>query len=131
MHPAALADYLPPVAADRDRIEQVLVNLLHNSIKFTPSGGGITISAISSGDFLQVSVNDTGVGIPEQDLPYVCSVFWQGGNALASKSRGLGLGLAVARRVAENHGGALDLVSEVEKGTAVSFYLPPLEATPA
>ena len=73
---------------------------------------------------IELRVEDTGVGIPSQDLPHVCEVFWQGGNVLTEKPRGLGLGLAVARRVADNHGGTLEISSEEGKGTTVSLLLP-------
>ncbi len=63
-------------------------------------------------------VEDTGAGIPAADLPHVTEVFWQGGNVLTGKPRGLGLGLAVARRVAENHGGTLEIESEEAAGRA-------------
>jgi len=73
---------------------------------------------------VEFRVEDNGVGISEQDLPHVCEVFWQGGNVLTDKPKGLGLGLAVARRVVENHGGKLEISSEEGKGTTVSLLLP-------
>jgi signal transduction histidine kinase len=73
---------------------------------------------------VELRVEDKGVGIPAADLPHVCDVFWQGGNVLTDKPRGLGLGLAVARRVAENHGGTLEITSEEGKGTTVTMLLP-------
>ena len=117
-----IASDLPPVAADRDRIEQVLVNLLHNSIKFTPSGGGITISAVSSGDFLQVSVSDTGVGISADDLPRIFERFYKADRARSGG--GTGLGLAIVKHIIEAHGGKVWAQSVEGKGATFTFTLP-------
>ncbi len=117
-----IASDLPPVAADRDRIEQVLVNLLHNSIKFTPSGGGITISAISSGDSLQVSVADTGVGIPADDLLRIFERFYKADRARSGG--GTGLGLAIVKHIIEAHGGKIWAQSVEGKGATFTFMLP-------
>jgi two-component system phosphate regulon sensor histidine kinase PhoR len=117
-----IASDLPPIAADRDRIEQVLVNLLHNSIKFTPSGGGITISAISSGDSLQVSVADTGVGIPADDLPRIFERFYKADRARSGG--GTGLGLAIVKHIIEAHGGKVWAQSKEGKGATFTFTLP-------
>jgi two-component system phosphate regulon sensor histidine kinase PhoR len=117
-----IASGLPPVAAARDRIEQVLVNLLHNSIKFTPSGGGITISAVSSGDLLQVSVSDSGVGIPADDLPRIFERFYKADRARSGG--GTGLGLAIVKHIIEAHGGKIWAESVEGKGTTFTFTLP-------
>ena len=113
---------LPPVTADRDRIEQALVNLLHNSMKFTPSGGGITISAVSSGDFLQVSVADTGIGIPADDLPRIFERFYKADRARSGG--GTGLGLAIVKHIIDAHGGKIWAESVEGKGTTFTFKLP-------
>ena len=117
-----IASELPPVAADRDRIEQALVNLLHNSIKFTPSGGGITISAVSSGDSLQVSVSDSGVGIPAGDLPRIFERFYKADRARSGG--GTGLGLAIVKHIIEAHGGKVWTQSVEGKGATFTFTLP-------
>ena len=117
-----VASDLPPIAADRDRIEQVLVNLLHNSIKFTPSGGNITISAVSSGDSLQVSVADTGVGIPADDLPRIFERFYKADRARSGG--GTGLGLAIVKHIIEAHGGKVWAQSVEGKGATFTFTLP-------
>ena len=117
-----IASELPPVAADRDRIEQALVNLLHNSIKFTPSGGGITISAVSSGDSLQVSVSDSGVGIPAGDLPRIFERFYKADRARSGG--GTGLGLAIVKHIIEAHGGKVWAQSVEGKGATFTFTLP-------
>lgn len=117
-----VASDLPPVSADRDRIEQVLVNLLHNSIKFTPSGGNITISAISSGDSLQVSVADSGVGISADDLPRIFERFYKADRARSGG--GTGLGLAIVKHIIEAHGGKIWAQSVEGKGATFTFTLP-------
>jgi two-component system phosphate regulon sensor histidine kinase PhoR len=117
-----IASNLPPVAADRDRIEQALVNLLHNSIKFTPPGGGITISAVSSGDSLQVSVADSGVGIPADDLPRIFERFYKADRARSGG--GTGLGLAIVKHIIEAHGGKVWAQSVEGKGATFTFTLP-------
>lgn len=115
-------DDLPAVRADADRIEQVLINLLHNAIKFTPSGGEITASARQEGGWIQFSVRDTGVGIQPEDLPRVFERFYK-----ADQSRsggGTGLGLSIARHTVEAHGGRIWAESVPGEGSTFSFTLP-------
>jgi two-component system phosphate regulon sensor histidine kinase PhoR len=100
----------------------VLVNLLHNSIKFTPSGGNITISAISSGDSLQVSVADSGVGISADDLPRIFERFYKADRARSGG--GTGLGLAIVKHIIEAHGGKIWAQSVEGKGATFTFTLP-------
>jgi two-component system phosphate regulon sensor histidine kinase PhoR len=117
-----IASGLPSVSADQARIEQVLVNLIHNAIKFTPPGGRINISAKAEGDKLIVSVSDTGVGISEDDLPRVFERFYK-----ADKARGgggTGLGLAIAKHVVEAHGGRIWVESVEGRGATFSFSIP-------
>ncbi len=100
---------LPPVLAEPERIQQVLTNLLHNAIKFTPNGGHIFISADVQGDQLQVAVRDTGIGILPDDLPRIFERFYK-----ADRSRsggGTGLGLAIAKHIVQAHGGRIWAVS--------------------
>lgn len=113
---------LPAVSADAARIEQVLVNLVHNAIKFTPPGGKVDITARTEGDRLVVSVSDTGVGIPEDDLPRVFERFYKADKARAGG--GTGLGLAIARHVVEAHGGRIWVESVEGEGATFSFSLP-------
>ena len=113
---------LPKVMVDEARVEQVLVNLIHNAIKFTPSGGGISISAQARGNDILVSVADTGVGIPADDLPRIFERFYK-----ADKSRsggGTGLGLAIAKHIVEAHGGRIWAESVEGKGSTFNFTLP-------
>ncbi|MBN2186585.1 MAG: HAMP domain-containing protein [Dehalococcoidia bacterium] len=113
---------LPQALADKERVEQVLVNLLHNSIKFTPPQGRINVSAKAEGENILVSVADTGVGIPTNDLPRVFERFYK-----SDKSRtggGTGLGLAIAKHIVEAHGGKIWAESVERKGSTFTFTLP-------
>jgi two-component system phosphate regulon sensor histidine kinase PhoR len=116
---------LPDVLADAGRLEQVLVNLLHNAIKFTPRGGLITVSAQPfppDGEQVQFSVKDTGIGIPAKDLQRIFERFFKTDRARASS--GTGLGLAIARHMVEAHGGRLWADSREGQGSTFSFTIP-------
>lgn len=113
---------LPAVRADPQRIEQVLVNLLHNAVKFTPSGGEIVLSAQVEGGAVRLSVRDTGVGIPADDMPRIFERFYKADRARSGG--GTGLGLAIARHIVEAHGGRIWVESEEGKGSVFHFSLP-------
>ena len=113
---------LPQAFADKDRVEQVLVNLIHNAIKFTPPGGSITISAKADDGNILVSVADTGVGIPADDLPRIFERFYKADKARAGG--GTGLGLAIAKHVVEAHNGKVWAESIEGKGSTFHFTLP-------
>jgi two-component system phosphate regulon sensor histidine kinase PhoR len=113
---------LPKVAADSARIEQALMNLLHNAVKFTPAGGSIRASAESRGTEVVFSVADTGVGISAEDQSRIFERFYK-----ADRSRsggGTGLGLSIARHLVEAHGGRIWVESTVGKGSTFYFTLP-------
>ncbi len=128
---------LPFAYADPDRVEQVLVNLLHNAIKFNHAGGHVTLAATPGGDgWLRVSVTDTGSGIPPDDLPRIFERFYKvdkARTATAGRERegGTGLGLAVARHIVQAHGGRLWAESVYGVGSTFSFTLPTLDADAA
>ena len=110
------------VACDRARILHVLTNFLTNAIKFTPEGGSITVTvARADTEYARFSVEDTGCGIPEEDLPHVFDRYWQ---AKKTRRLGTGLGLAIAKGIAEAHGGTVSVKSRVGLGTTFSFTLP-------
>lgn len=115
-------DSLPFAMLDYDRIERVLINLIHNSIKFTPAGGLISVSACLKDSAIVVSVADTGVGIEPSDLPRIFERFFKADKA--HSGGGTGLGLAIARHTVEAHGGRIWAESEYGKGTTISFSLP-------
>ena len=113
---------LPRALADKERMEQVLVNLLHNAIKFTSPGGRISISAKAERDNIQVSVADTGVGIPADDLSRIFERFYKADKARAGA--GTGLGLAIAKHIVEAHSGSIWAESTEGKGSRFIFTLP-------
>jgi two-component system phosphate regulon sensor histidine kinase PhoR len=113
---------LPPVLVDARRLEQVIVNLLHNAIKFTPQGGQITLSAQHQPERILFMVADTGVGIPADDLPRIFERFFK--TDRARSGGGTGLGLAIARHLVEAHGGGIWAESIEGKGSAFYFSIP-------
>ncbi len=117
-----LAPDLPAVRADAGRVKQVIINLAHNAIKFTPSQGSITISSRFDDKSVTVAVSDTGAGISRSDLPHIFERFYKTDRA---RSRGgTGMGLAIAKHVVEAHGGSIRAESREGKGTTLSFMLP-------
>ncbi len=123
-----IAPDLPPVHADAGRLEQVLDNLLGNAIKFTASGGTVTLRAERAGDMIRVSVTDTGLGIPRAELPHLFDRFWQ---ARKTTRIGAGLGLFLVKGIVQAHGGAVGVESKVGQGTTFSFTVPVAEPTAA
>jgi two-component system, OmpR family, phosphate regulon sensor histidine kinase PhoR len=114
---------LPSVRADAKRIEQIVMNLLHNAIKFTPSGGSITLRASRQGRGAQLDVVDTGVGMDAAEAERIFERFYKVDKG-RSRVSGAGLGLAIARHLLELHGSQLQVVSEVGRGSRFSFALP-------
>jgi two-component system phosphate regulon sensor histidine kinase PhoR len=117
-----LASSLPPVQADKTRIRQAIVNLVHNAIKFTSTGGKITVATQVYGNSVTVDISDTGAGIARSDLPHVFERFYKGDRARSEG--GTGMGLAIAKHVVEAHGGSIRVRSEEGKGSTFSFSLP-------
>jgi signal transduction histidine kinase len=114
----------PPLEADRERIHQVLFNLLDNAFRFTPSGGEVTVRAVQENGSLEVSVEDTGPGIPAENLPWVFERFYRVDPSRSRDDGGTGIGLAIARSVVEAHGGKIWAESEVGHGSRFRFVLP-------
>ena len=111
--------------ADRDKVIQVLMNLIGNALKFTPTGGKVTIAvAKNSAAWMQISVTDTGPGIPAEEVNKVFGRFYQIGQAGTQKTQGTGLGLAISKALVEMHGGKIWAESEAGKGSTFSFTLP-------
>jgi len=120
-----LPEALPPVDADWRRISQVLGNLIVNAFQHTPSGGQVTLSARPQGEEVAISVRDTGVGIPREELPYIFERFWRGDRARVRTEYGSsGLGLAIVKQIVELHGGQVRVASEPGKGATFTFTLP-------
>ena len=123
----ALATSLPVVRADKERIRQTVINLVHNAIKFNHPGGMVTVSTKVDTESFIVNVLDTGIGISKEDLPHVFERFYK-----ADKARprgGSGLGLAIAKHTIEAHGGHIWVKSEEGKGSSFGFSIP-LKAPP-
>jgi two-component system phosphate regulon sensor histidine kinase PhoR len=118
----AEAASLSEVRGDAARLQQVLVNLIHNAIKFTSSGGQVTLSAESDGEFVLFSVKDTGVGIPEENLERVFERFYKADRARSGG--GTGLGLSIARHIVEAHGGRIWAESVEGRGSTFLFTIP-------
>ncbi len=114
---------LPAIPADASRLEQVLVNLVHNAIKFTPPGGEIRLFAKMDGKYIRFDVSDTGAGIDPDDLPRIFERFYKADRA-RTKGGGTGLGLSIARHIVEAHGGKIWVESEPEKGSTFYFTIP-------
>jgi signal transduction histidine kinase/ActR/RegA family two-component response regulator len=114
---------LAPVRADRDRIAQVLNNLLGNALKFTERGV-IAVAAAREGDYVRVCVQDTGPGIPDSERAHVFEKFHQIGDGLTAKPRGTGLGLAICAEIVAHHGGTIRVDGPPGGGSAFSFALP-------
>ena len=114
---------MPPVMADPGRLEQVLVNLLDNAIKYTQEHGSITISAVDTEDMVRVSVADTGVGIPPSDLPRIFERFYRVDTARSREQGGTGLGLAIVKHIIQIHGGSIVVESTPGKGSIFTFTL--------
>ncbi|MFP2913425.1 ATP-binding protein, partial [Pyxidicoccus sp. 3LFB2] len=119
----AIADALPPVPCDRERVLQVLGNLLSNALKFTPQGGSVRVAAALEPDAggVRFSVADTGPGIPPEVQPHIFDRYW---HAAQKRREGHGLGLSIAKGIVEGHGGHIRLESHPGAGSTFSFTLP-------
>jgi heavy metal sensor kinase len=109
------------VTGDRDRLRQVLANLVDNAIKYTPSGGRVTVSAAADGDSIRIEVADTGIGIAAHDLPRIWERLYRGDHSRAE--RGLGLGLSLVRAIVQAHGGVVDVHTELGRGSTFTIRL--------
>ncbi len=114
----------PEITADPVRLRQLLGNLVSNAIRYTPAGGAVTLSATVAGAELLVAVQDSGIGIAEQDLPRIFDRFWRADTSRARATGGSGLGLPIARQLAEAHGGTLTALSRPGEGTTMTLRLP-------
>ncbi len=119
-----LAADLPEVAADRRAFNQILINLISNALKFTPRGGRVTVSALCDSSKLAVTVEDTGVGIGEADLPRLGEAFFQVRTSYDRRHDGSGLGLSIVKGLVQLHGGEVDIKSRLGEGTRVTVRLP-------
>jgi len=112
------------VRGDKERLEQVLVNLLQNAIKYSPQGGQIVVAVQRRDREVRISVKDPGIGIPGEDQPRLFQRFFRAANATTRNYSGLGIGLFVSHEIVHRHGGRFEVESEVPKGSTFAFYLP-------
>jgi two-component system OmpR family sensor kinase len=113
------------VSGDRDRLKQVLLNLVGNALQYTPAGGQVTLALRKTGERAQLVVTDTGPGISPQDLPHIFERFYRGEKSRKrSSSTGFGLGLSIAYWIIHNHGGTIEVTSQEGKGTTFCVWLP-------
>jgi two-component system sensor histidine kinase BaeS len=112
------------VKADKDKISQVVINLLSNAIKYTPQGGTVTVSAKGSYDAVQITVKDTGTGIPMEDLPHIFERFYRADKSRNRLTGGAGIGLTITKAIVEAHKGMIQVKSEAGAGTEFIITLP-------
>jgi two-component system, OmpR family, phosphate regulon sensor histidine kinase PhoR len=115
---------LPEVTADHDRLEQILINLVDNAVKYTDAGGRVTVSARRRDGVVEIAVADTGVGIPPADLPRITERFYRVDRARSRELGGTGLGLAIVKHLVIAHGGELTIESQPGRGTTVRVSMP-------
>jgi signal transduction histidine kinase len=120
----AIPPILPIIESEPERVEQVLVNLMENALSFTPRGGTVSVAAGEVDGMLEVSVSDTGPGIPEEELDRIFDRFYKLDPARTPDRRGFGLGLTIVKQLVELHGGKVFARSEVGKGSVFGFRLP-------
>jgi signal transduction histidine kinase len=112
------------IQLDAGRTEQVISNLVNNALRFVPDGGKVWIDVEATVERISISVNDSGPGVPETDLPYVFNRFWRGDRSRARISGGAGLGLAIARQLVEAQGGTISAVNIPGGGLQVKSEFP-------
>jgi signal transduction histidine kinase len=115
---------LPAVSVDRSQIERVFINLLGNAVKFTPEKGKITIKAFVNDGFVQVEIQDSGIGIPPESLSLIFDEFYRVDNPINQQVKGTGLGLSLVKHIIEAHKGKIRVESRIGKGSTFSFTLP-------
>ncbi len=120
-----LPEGMPPVPADEDRLSQILVNLMGNALQYTPAGGSVAVSVARTGNFVRVTITDTGIGIPVEHLPHLFTRFYRVDKSRSRAGGGSGIGLTIARHLVEAHGGEISARSAGRgKGSTFGFSLP-------
>jgi len=122
---SAIPEDLPLIRADRDRLSQVLINVLDNAVKFTPEGGTVSLSAApASGNEVVVKIADTGIGIPRDEIPRLGERFYRVDKTRSRELGGTGLGLSIVKHLMTAHKGRMEIESQLGRGTTVSLYFP-------
>jgi signal transduction histidine kinase len=118
------------VYGDRTRLNQLFMNLLHNAVKYSPRGGEINVRvACERPDWIDISIEDHGIGIPQTALPKLFDKFYRVDNSASRKIGGTGLGLAICKEIAEGHGGTIHATSNIGKGSIFTVSLPKSDMT--
>lgn len=112
------------VFADKDKMSQVIVNLLSNALKYTPEGGKVEVNVKGAEDITEISIKDSGNGIPPEDLPYIFERFYRADKSRNRLTGGAGIGLTITKSIIEAHKGRIEVQSELEKGTEFTVSLP-------
>ena len=116
------------IMGDRGRLEQVMLNILSNAVKYTPDGGHIRVTAGDAGNTVWMEVADDGIGIPEKDRERIFERFYRVDKARSRESGGTGLGLSIAMEIVQRHNGSLSIVDHDGPGTTVRLELPVMQA---
>jgi two-component system phosphate regulon sensor histidine kinase PhoR len=124
-----LPPVVPPVRGEEERLGQVLVNLLHNAVKFSPNGGTVTVRVTVGGDEVLTAVEDHGIGIPRPALARIFERFYKVDRARVRSGGGTGLGLSIARHVIAQHGGRIWVESREGQGSTFTFAVPLASST--
>lgn len=115
---------LPPVASTTTWVKQIIVNLLHNSLKFTPSKGRVIVQAALKDKYIAVTISDTGRGIPQSDIPKIFNSFYRGKTTIAEEQTSAGLGLTIVQKILKNCGGSISVTSSRGNGSTFTVLLP-------
>ena len=115
---------LPPVRADRRSLEEVFTNLVSNAINYSPDGGEVTVSGLSHGDYLEVRISDTGIGIEPEEIPKIFDKFYRVKHPRTRQTIGTGLGLAIVKGIVEAHRGTVEVESQLGAGSTFRVLLP-------
>ncbi|RZU51832.1 HAMP domain-containing protein [Krasilnikovia cinnamomea] len=119
-----------PVRGDPEQLDRVLMNLLSNAVKFSPDGGTVTVAARAEGDDILITVRDTGIGIPAEEVPHLFTRFFRASNATRREIAGTGLGLPIVAAIVDRHGGTITVATQEGEGTTITVRLPRETAEP-
>jgi Signal transduction histidine kinase len=115
---------LPWILADKDKIKQVVINIIANSIRYSKENGSIMVAAKSNDKIVRIFIRDNGIGIPEEDIPRIFERFYRVEKSRTTDTGGTGLGLAIAKEIVEAHGGKIVIKSKIDVGTDIMIDLP-------
>ena len=115
---------IPPITADKEKLQQALINVISNSVKYTKNGGRIVVTAKAEQNGVLINVRDNGMGIPPEDITRLFERFYRVEKARTSDAGGTGLGLAITKEIVDAHGGQIWVESELGKGTSTWIRIP-------